>query len=323
VLYIRIPDMKKIILIFAFILILSAGGFFLFQKKSSGSGTGEAMLKVDSSPVAQLFLDNENIGKTPYEDKVAAGEYTLKLIPESTIENAVSWEGRVIIVPNQLTYVNRELRDTELTSGGEILTLEKISGAGGELSIVSTPDGATVTINGEEKGKTPLILKDLAAGNHELSVVALGTSARSVKIKTTNGYRLNAIFNLAASGNQLTVSSASPSPEPSTSPGADKASPSPKVSPKTSPKPSGSPGASTSPAKPPTKPYVQILETPTGFLRVRAEPGSTGEEVGRVNPDEYYSLLDEESVSNTPWYKIEYEAGEEGWISGQYAEKTE
>jgi len=321
--------MKKFILIFAFILILAAGGFFFFQQKSSGSSAGEAMLKVDASPGAQIFLDNENIGKTPYEDKVAAGEYTLKLIPESTIENAVSWEGRVAIVPNQLTYVNRELRDTELTSAGEILTLEKISGAGGELSVVSTPDSATVTINGEEKGKTPLILKDLPAGNHELSVVALGSASRSVKIKTTNGYRLNAVFNLAATGNQVAVTTASPSPEPSTSPGEGKASPSPKVSPKTSPKASAQtstspkPSGSTSPTKPPAKPYVEILDTPTGFLRVRAEPGGSGEEVGRVNPGDFYSLLDEESVSSTPWYKIEYESGKEGWISGQYADKTE
>ncbi|HCS78793.1 TPA: hypothetical protein DIV55_03540 [Patescibacteria group bacterium] len=317
--------MKKIILIFAFILILAAGGFFLFRQKSSGSSTGEAMLKVDSSPAAQLFLDNENIGKTPYEDKVAVGEYTLKLIPESTIENAVSWEGRVTIVPNQLTYVNRELRDTELTSGGEILTLEKISGAGGELSVVSTPDSATVTINGEEKGKTPLLLKDLAAGNHELSVVALGSASRSVKIKTTNGYRLNAVFNLAATGTQPIVTNTSPSPEPATSPGTGKASPSPKTSPKASPKASTSPkpSGSTSLTKPPAKPYVEILDTPTGFLRVRAEPGGSGEEVGRVNPGEFYSLLDEESVSSTPWYKIEYETEKEGWISGQYAEKTE
>lgn len=321
--------MKKIIFVVAILLLLTAGGFFFFKQKSSENRTGEAILKVDASPAAQIFLDNENIGKTPYEDKVSAGEYTLKLIPESTIENAISWEGRISIVANQLTYVNRELRDTELTSAGDILTLEKISGTGGELSVVTTPDEVAVMIDGEEKGKTPLLVKDLTAGNHELAVVSVGYGSRSVKIKTTNGYRLNATFNLGVTGSQpvavTDTTDSDASPQPSTSSAAGKASPSPRVSPKvspttsTSPKPSGS----TSPTKPPAKPYVEILDTPTGFLRVRAEPGSTGEEVGRVNPGEFYSLLDEESVSSTPWYKIEYETGEEGWISGQYADKTE
>ena len=64
---------------------------------------------------------------------------------------------------------------------------------------------------------------------------------------------------------------------------------------------------------------VLIKETPTGWLRVRGEPSTVGAEVGRVNPGEKYTLLEEKDG----WFQIEYEEGKNGWISGQYAEKTE
>jgi len=66
-------------------------------------------------------------------------------------------------------------------------------------------------------------------------------------------------------------------------------------------------------------PQVLIKDTPTGWLRVRMEPSTSASEAAKVNPGEKYLFLKEESG----WYKIEYEEGEEGWISGQYAEKIE
>jgi len=67
------------------------------------------------------------------------------------------------------------------------------------------------------------------------------------------------------------------------------------------------------------QPQVLIKDTPTGWLRVRMEPSTSASEAAKVNPGEEYLFLEEKSG----WYKIEYEEGEEGWISGQYAEKIE
>ena len=66
---------------------------------------------------------------------------------------------------------------------------------------------------------------------------------------------------------------------------------------------------------------VVILETPTGYLRVRKEPSTLAEEVGRVKPGEEYELLDEDE--KTGWYKIQLDEGDEGWISNQYASKPD
>lgn len=66
---------------------------------------------------------------------------------------------------------------------------------------------------------------------------------------------------------------------------------------------------------------VLILDTPTGFLRVREKGSISGSEVGRVKPGETYKVLDE----NDGWIEIQLDspAGEDkkGWISSQYAKK--
>jgi hypothetical protein len=66
------------------------------------------------------------------------------------------------------------------------------------------------------------------------------------------------------------------------------------------------------------KPYVSILDTPTGFLRVRSLPSVSGTEVGQVIPGENYPLLE---TADSGWYliKVQLEATSSGWISPQYA----
>jgi hypothetical protein len=71
---------------------------------------------------------------------------------------------------------------------------------------------------------------------------------------------------------------------------------------------------------------VVILSTPTGFLRVRSEPSTLADELGTVEPDEEYELL--ETDEETGWFKIKFTQEEndeeiEGWISNQYAKMVE
>jgi|694.fasta_scaffold00773_31 hypothetical protein len=62
---------------------------------------------------------------------------------------------------------------------------------------------------------------------------------------------------------------------------------------------------------------VEISKTSVGFLRVRNNPSTTGAEVAKVNPGAKFDVLEEKSS----WYKIEYESGKTGWISGTYTRK--
>lgn len=313
--------MKRKIAFIAGIFGLLIIGFVLVRFLSNrGPKFGE--LRVDSQTPASIFLDNKNIGKTPYRDKVAAGEYTMKLVSDSTTSQLTSWQGKITVGQNLLTFVNANLSESDLSTAIDIVWLEKITSKQSELSVTTSPDGATVLVDDVSRGVTPLSIQDLTAGDPSISVTNTGFLTRSIKIKTTAGYRVIANLKLALSGTPQVETSAdeasssatmeSPTPKTSTTP---KSTPSVKTT--GTPTPTPSSGASTS--KDPEKPYVLIKDTPTGFLRVRLEPSTSASEAGRVNPGEKYSLIDTKSS----WYQIKFDGKNLGWVSGQYAEKVE
>ncbi len=267
----------------------------------STRGPKEGELRVDSSPETTVFLDDKNIGKTPYRDKVQAGQYTLKLIPDSTTSQT-QWQGRVTIGQNLLTYVNADISDSELTTAVDIVWLEKITSAQSELAVTTNPDGATVLVDDVVKGVTPLSIQDIAAGDHDVSITSVGFLTRTLKIKMTPGYRLLADLKLALS------------PGSSTSEATPEATLTPVPTGKT--KTSTQSGAQKTP---PAKPYVVIKDTPTGFLRVRVDPSTTATEAARVNPGDMFTIVD----SQNGWYQINYDGTNNGWVSGQYVDKVE
>ena len=311
---------RKIGFIVGIIGVLVVGYVLVRVLSNRGPKIGE--LRIDSQTPASIFLDNKNIGKTPYRDKIAAGEYTMKLVSDSTTSQLTSWQGKVTVGQNLLTFVNANLGETDLTTAIDIVWLEKITSKQSELSVTTSPDGATVLVDDVSRGVTPLSIQDISPGDHSISVTNTGFLTRSIKIKTTAGYRVIANLKLALSGasqdivatEEASTSAVLETPTP-------KLSGTPKISPtgKTSGTPTPTPKSVTSTTNDPAKPYVVIKDTPTGFLRVRMEPSTSASEAGRVNPGEKYALLD---TKNT-WYQIKFDGKNLGWVSGQYADKVE
>jgi len=145
---------------------------------------------------------------------------------------------------------------------------------------VSFPNNAKVFLDNNEEGKTPLILKNLTASDHEIKLTKEGFSDKIIKIRTVAGFQLETVVFLGVKGSSEKSNTATPS-------------------------------ASLSTGK------VEILETPTGFLRVRREASINSEEVGRVNPGQIFDLIKELD----DWYQIRLPDGVFGWISSQYAVK--
>jgi hypothetical protein len=261
-----------------------------------------------------VFRDGEHLGSTPYyNENLKPGEFVLKIVPESTGQALTPWEGRVSLSPGILTVVNRELGLTQDDSGGEILSFEPLADKTGvSVSVVTTPDGAVINLDGEPRGFAPLTLDNVTEGDHILVITSPGFKERTIKAKTVKGYKLIASVQLGREA----LAPAEAETEEKTAEASPSSSPAPKTSPSTSPKPTVSPKAS---ASPPPRPYVQIKSPDTGWVRVRSEPSTAGEELAKVNDGEQFSLVDEQSG----WYKITYETGKNGWISGQYAEKFE
>ena len=272
-----------LILVLLFVVFVAVR-FFIFDKQNE-----YGKLKIISSPTASVFLNSTLIGKTPYEDKYKVGEYLLKLIPETMATDTASWNGKINIYKNSLTYVNRELGSSDIASAGEIFTTVKMTkkpqnAGSGEVYVETEPQGAIITLDSDEKGVAPAIMENVLRGEHELSVFMPGFFRRTQKVNVDSGYRVNAAFKLAI----------------------DQSSPLAKVT---------EDKQATSSAKT-AKTKITIKDTPTGWLRVREEPTLNASESGKVNPGETFDLLDEQDG----WYKINFD-GKDGWISSQYSMK--
>ncbi|MEK7154882.1 MAG: PEGA domain-containing protein [Patescibacteria group bacterium] len=280
--------------IVAIILILVGAGaigfgvFKYFQSKKPNAG-----LKIDATPSALVFVDNIQLGQTPVEKIFKAGEATIKLVPTGSTTSLSTYQTKVRLTSNTYTVIKRQFGDSDITSSGEVVNLEPQSGKVASLAIVtSSPDSATVMLDGQPQGFTPLLIPSIPAGDHQISLTAPGFTPYTVDAKAVLGYKLNVNVKLAG---QL--------PEPTPLPS------------ETSASPSASPKPKTTTLK---KPYVEIKDTPTGFLRVRQTASTGAKEVGRVNPGDTYPLLDQ----ITGWYEVsvDFTATASGWVSSQYAD---
>jgi len=273
------------------ILCIAFVAFVLIKLFFDMAAKKEGRLQVLSRPGAAVFLDNVMKGNTPYTNTLKEGEYLLKVVPDGVATQAASWQKKISLFSGSLTYVDVQLESTDIASWADVYwltqlgTFDKSSG----LIVETEPSGALVYIDNDEKGVSPLTLENVSQGSHELSVFMPGFSRRSKKINVSSGYQLHAYMKLALDPSQkaqYTVFEPTPIPtiasikEPSNT--------------------------------------VRILDTPTGWLRVRDEPTLAGSESARVNPGQRFELMEEQ----TGWYKIKVDGQKQGWISSEYAQKN-
>lgn len=145
-------------------------------------------------------------------------------------------------------------------------------------TVTSSPSDAEVYIDGKLSGRTPIAIPDLSAGEHQFIISRDNFLKRSIRSKVIDGLNLVLSVDLAITEPDLTKL----------------------------------PQAPTSSTQ-----EIVIKNTPTGFLRVRDNPGLSGKEIGQVKPKETYILLEE-----TPgWVRIRLKDSKEGWVSSSYVQK--
>jgi len=296
-------------------------------KMVSGKSSKQGDLRVESNPTSSVFLDNKHIGRTPIGTssyKVDAGEYTLKIVPESGSTQFASWQGKITIGSNLLTYVKADMSESELSTAVDVLWLEKISGKKSEISVTTMPDSATVLLDDETKGMTPIIISDVTPGSHTITITSQGFLTRTMKVQLTPGYRLVAALKLALTSISPTVVApiASPSATASASGALTPTPASTAGGPKTTAK--VTPTGTASLINEPAKPYALILDTPTGYLNVRMGPIKTATKSAEVKPGEKYAYeKTEEDSAGTVWYELKKDGTVLGWVSGQYVKNVQ
>ncbi len=226
----------------AFLLIIRFGSPYLVSFFGLEPRAG---IRVESTEVANVLLNGKDAGQTPFEDSnLTPGEYLVELKSDKAF-----WKGYVSLSGNTQSIVNRELSSTSASSSGEIITLEPGSGA----SIISTPLGSDVEINGKAYGKTPLLVKDLPTGEHTFLISHNNFLKRVIRALVIEGYVLNINVDLAISEPDFTKITATPIE---------------------------------------VSRQVRVGNTPTGFLRVREQASIASKEIGRVNPGDTLILIE-------------------------------
>lgn len=159
-------------------------------------------IRVFSSPDgADVLLDNQIVGKTPYQnDSLEAKEMRVKLQSE-----VGSWEGQVRLGSRTVAVVNRTLAKDKTAQAGETLTLE----AGQGVSVISSPSTSVIEVDGQALGQTPGFYQ-VTSGDHTFLISHPGFLNRSIKATVPLGYRLVISADLAVSE----VETPTPSPSP-------------------------------------------------------------------------------------------------------------
>ncbi len=280
-------------------------------------------VQVTDGGSAQIFLDDLHLGQSPIQEEgLKPGVYTLRIEPDKNEKQA--YETQIRLYAGSITSALWSFAGDMPTGTGDILELEPLpSQSRAELSVITVPEGASVLLNDTTYGLSPVILDSIEPGEYSLTINAVGHVQKTLPVQVQPGYRLHIFSRLEtdSTNTKTTPSTATPSSTSEntsdTTETTDELPSDPDTS-DTSPArratPTPTPAAAQSAAEL-EPPYVTITETGTGWLRVRSEASSAGEEVARVDVGSSYPY---ESTLNG-WYEIEYAPGETGWISGQYA----
>lgn len=286
--------MKRFLLLVAAIILIVVGLFLLAKVSTLFKTEGQGALQVTANVKSNVYLNGNYLGTTPLckcqqDATITEGEYTVKIEPQD--KNQSPFTIKAAVHPGVLTAVERTFLPGSLASA-YVLTLEKINGSNSQLQVVSIPDGAMVSIDNNPTNVTPMLLQNITPSEHEIEIEKDGYAKKTIRVRTVPSYKLiiNAILGIASDD---TTNPVTPSLTPTTT-----ISPSPTVT---------------------SSPTVKILNTPTGFLRVRSQPSTAGSEVGQVQPGETYNVLNTQSG----WYQIQLESGTKGWISGEYAQESQ
>lgn len=297
---------KKKLLI---VIVLLVSPFMLSGcslRKEAKSGLQVITHDVPSS----VFIDGQYLNKTPLiEKQLVPGVHTIRIEPDDP--EFLPYETEVHLNPGVLTVVTWKSAKRPEQMGGVIYEMEKINSRDtSEVSFVTIPDGAIITLENRNKEFSPVTIPNLPPGKLEYEITLPSYETQSHSIEVAAGYRMVIQVKLAKLDPSKTIEppmdAAEISQEAATPSAAPTASPSAKTT--------TALGESTGSLIEITK--TNFFQDGKEVLRVRNNPGPNGVELGLAEVGKKYPYLGEELNG---WYKISFEA-KQGWVSTEYAQ---
>jgi TonB family protein len=162
------------------------------------------ILHVESTPAgAVLTIDGNSVGKTPIDvPDLALGAHEVK----------IELEGYAPVTESVV--LSAQAPRSELAP-----TLTRTAPATGRADVTSTPEGATVKIDGAAVGLTPLRGRSLNVGRHRIEIDAPGyeTHTGTVVVREGQTARLDATLKpVAVPSPKAAVATPAPAPTPDT-----------------------------------------------------------------------------------------------------------
>jgi formylglycine-generating enzyme required for sulfatase activity len=153
-----------------------------------------AVVSLRTEPAgATVLVDGVAAGVTPAELEIDSGEHEV----EARLAGYNAWSNRILVAANQ----PQQLPDVKLAL------------ADGRLELASTPTEASVSVDGEFRGRTPLSLRLTPGRAHRVTLTKPGyeTAARELSVAADSGRRLQ--IDLTPQVGEIAVATVPPNAE--------------------------------------------------------------------------------------------------------------
>ena len=132
-----------------------------------------APVTVASQPAgAEILVDGTVMGVTPLDVEITAGQHDIEL----RLRGYNAWQDSISVLADQ----------------PQVLLPVELTQADGRIELVTDPEGAAVSVNGEFRGQTPLILRLDPGRQHSLSLTKPGyeSISQTLSVEADSGRRL-------------------------------------------------------------------------------------------------------------------------------------
>ena len=168
---IAIGGKRATVALAAVVAVIAVAGAVWGAMALRGQAALTGVVNVESDPAgAEVRLDDIVQGTTPLSLTVPPGSHAL-IVRQGTRTKQLTID------------VTRGATKAYFITWGEPEPVAPATAVTGSLSVVSDPPGSAVVVDGTTRGQTPLTIRELAAGRHDVLVRGATTYQRSVEIE--------------------------------------------------------------------------------------------------------------------------------------------